>query len=198
MAPEFQPISIVSVKPKTTFQHPPQPPERVSMNSAAFDVMTDFNFVKPVTVNRFVPIDEALEKMRLARVRMLVVTNDSGEILGIITANDIMGERPIEMIQERQVPRSEIRVEDVMTGQSSLDAFDMVSVRNAQVGHILETMNRLGRQHMLVVEVDKAIDFQRVCGMFSTTQIRKQLHQDGFAEAAPAASLADVVQNVNH
>ena len=198
MSSEYQPLSIVSVKPRTTFQHPPQPPERVSMQSAAFDVMTDFNFVKPVTVNRYVPIDEALEKMRMAGVRMLVVTNDAGEILGIITANDIMGERPIEMIQERQVPRSEIRVEDVMTHQENLDAFDMVSIRNAQVGHILETLSRLGRQHMLVVEVDKAIDCQRVCGMFSTTQIRKQLNQDGFAEVTPAGSLADVVQSVGH
>ena len=196
MSVEFQPLSIVSLNPKTTFQHPPQPPERVSAESPAFDVMTDFNFVKPVTVNRYVPIDEALEKMRLAGVRMLVVTNDAGEIVGIITANDIMGERPIEMIQERRVPRSEILVEDVMTPQGNLDAFDMVSVRNAQVGHILETLSRLHRQHMLVIEVDKAIDCQRVCGMFSTTQIRKQLNQDGFAEVAPAESLAEVVQNV--
>ncbi len=196
MSVEFQPLSIVSLNPKTTFQHPPQPPERVSAEGPAFDVMTDFNFVKPVTVNRYVPIDEALEKMRLAGVRMLVVTNDAGEIVGIITANDIMGERPIEMIQERRVPRSEILVEDVMTPQGNLDAFDMVSVRNAQVGHILETLSRLHRQHMLVIEVDKAIDCQRVCGMFSTTQIRKQLNQDGFAEVAPAESLAEVVQNV--
>lgn len=198
MSLEFQPLSIVSLNPKTTFQHPPQPPERVTEESSAFDVMTDFNFVKPVTVNRYVPIDEALEKMRLAHVRMLVVTNDAGEIVGIITANDIMGERPIEMIQERQVARSEILVEDVMTPQGKLDAFDMVSVRNAQVGHILETLNRLDRQHMLVIEMDKAIDCQRVCGMFSTTQIRKQLNQDGFADLAPAGSLADVVQNVGH
>ncbi len=198
MSQNFEPLSVVSIKPKTTFQHPPQPPDRVKLESAAFDVMTDFNFVKPVTVNRYVPIDEAVEKMRMAGVRMLVVTNDGGEILGIVTANDIMGERPIELSQERRLPRSEIIVDDIMTKQDKLDALDMVSVRNAQVGHILETLNRLGRQHILVIEVDKAIDCQRVCGMFSTTQIRKQLNQDGFADVGPAKSLADMVQNVDH
>ena len=47
----------------------------------------------------------------------------------------------------------------IMTPQSAATVLNLVSVRNAQVGHIIETFRQLERQHMLVVDVDTSGPF---------------------------------------
>lgn len=196
MKREFAPLSYIPLKSDTTFDHPPEPPELVRLDSPATSVMTDFKFVHPVTISPDVPIDDALQKMKTAGVRLLLVTNKAQEIIGLITAKDIQGEQPIQIIQDTRVQRSQITVEMIMTPQSAITVLNMVSVRNAQVGHIIETLRQLERQHILVVEVDDATKTQRVCGLFSTSQISKQLGRDITEEVAPAHSLAEMVQQI--
>ncbi|NIO39314.1 MAG: CBS domain-containing protein [Burkholderiales bacterium] len=158
--------------------------------------MTDFRYVHPVTVNPDMSIDDALQRMKTAGVRLLLVTNDAEEIIGLVTAKDIMGEKPIQIVQETRVQRSDIRVHMVMTSQSDITVLNMVSVRNAQVGHIIETLRQLERQHILVVEVNDATKTQRVIGLFSTSQISKHLARDVTEEMAPAHSLAEMLHQI--
>ena len=194
MKAEFAPLSNVRLQPGTTYEYPPELPEIVHLDDPATDVMTDFEFVRPVTVGADAPIDEALDLMKRAGVRLLLVTDDAATIIGLITARDIMGERPIQLVQEARVPRSRVRVEQIMTPQSEITGLNMVSVRNARVGHIVETLRRLERQHVLVLEVDEHTKKQRVRGLFSTSQIGKQLGLDLTQEVAPAQSLAQMQQ----
>lgn len=196
MKRDFATLSYVPLKPKTTYLHPPEPPLVVHLDSPALTVMTDFTYVHPVTVDPEMSIDGALQKMKTAGVRMLFVIDDSQRIIGLITANDIMGERAIKVVEEARVKRSEIRVETIMTPQSAITALNMISVRRAQVGHIIETLRQLKRQHMLVVDVDESTHSQRVIGMFSTSHISKHLHKDLTEEIAPAHSLAEMVQQI--
>ncbi|NIR29282.1 MAG: CBS domain-containing protein [Gammaproteobacteria bacterium] len=194
MKTEFAPLSNVRLQPGTTYRHPPELPEIVHLDDPATDVMTDFEFVKPVTVRSDVPIDEALELMMRAGVRLLLVTDDAGAIIGLITARDIMGERPIKLAQEARVLRSSIRVDQIMAAQPEITGLNMVSVRNARVGHIVETLRRLERQHVLVLEVDALTKKQCVRGLFSTSQIGRQLGVDLTQEVVPAHSLAEIRQ----
>ncbi len=196
MKVEFAPLSDVRLQPGTTYEHPPELPEIVHLDDPAADVMTDFQFVRPVTVRPDAAIDEALELMKRAGVRLLLVTNDAAAIIGLITARDIMGEKPIKLVREARVPRSHIRVDQIMTPQSQITGLNMVSVRNARVGHIVETLRRLERQHVLVLEVDEHTKKQRVRGLFSTSQIGKQLGLDLTQEVAPAHSLAQMQQDL--
>lgn len=194
MKVEFAPLSNVRLQPGTTYRHPPELPEIVHLDDPATDVMTDFEFVKPVTVRPDMPIDDALELMKRAGVRLLLVTSEAEAIIGLITARDIMGERPIKLAQETRVQRSGIRVDQIMTPQAEITGLNMVSVRNARVGHIVETLRRLERQHVLVLEVDKHTKKQRVRGLFSTSQIGRQLGLDLTQEVVPAHSLAQMQQ----
>ena len=196
MKRDFATLSYIPLNPKTTYLHPPVPPFVVHLDSPAVTVMTDFNYVHPVTVDPEMSIDGALQKMKTAGVRMLFVIGDSQRIIGLITANDIMGERPIKVVEETRVKRSQIKVETIMTPQPAITALNMISVRNAQVGHIIETLRQLKRQHMLVVDVDSSTHLQRVIGMFSTSQISKHLHKDVTEEMAPAHSLAEMVHQI--
>ena len=196
MKTEFAKLSYIPLKPKTTYLHPPEPPLVVHLDSPAITVMTDFNYVHPVTVDPEMSIDGALQKMKTAGVRMLFVIDGSRQIIGLITANDIMGERPIKVVEETRVKRSQIKVETIMTPQSVITALNMISVRRAQVGHIIETLRELKRQHMLVVEVDESTHSQSVIGMFSTSTISKHLHRDVTQEMTPAHSLAEMMHQI--
>ena len=124
---------------------------------------------------------------------MLLVTDVNERVIGLITSRDIQGEVPIELAEEKRIPRSDITVADIMTPQSSIQALNLLSVRNAQIGHIVETLHRLGRQHTLVVEVDKDGAGQTIIGLFSTSQISKQLKFDVTQGDAVAHSLAEIV-----
>ena len=195
MKREFAALSHIRLRPQTGFDHPPHPPELIHLDSPARTVMTDFNFVHPVTISPDASIDIALQKMKTAGVRLLLVTNEADEIIGVVTARDIMGEKPIKIVEQTRTQRSQIRVSTVMTPQQHIDVLNMISVRNAEVGHIIETLRQLERQHILVVQVGSD-GAQRVVGMFSTSRISKLLGVDVTEEVPPAHSLAEMVQHI--
>lgn len=192
MKGEFVPLSYIALAAKATFEHPAELPELVRLDSPAVDVMTDFRSVQPVTVSPDVPIDDALEKMKAAHVRLLLVINDDEEIIGTITAKIIQGSTPIKMVQEKRIPRSDITVETIMTPQPEVTVLNMVNVRNAQVGHIVKTLQQLDRKHILVVEIDSTTKTQRVRGLFSSSQISRQLGVPVTGETPAAQTLAEI------
>ena len=192
----YETIKCVLLKPQSTLGHPTAPPEMVKLDSPAAAVMTSFKTVHPITTIPEVPIDVALKKMKTAGVRLLFVINNADQIIGLVTAKDIMGERPIQITRQMRVPRADITVAAVMTPQPDICALDALAVRDARVGDIVETLNAQNRQHALVVETDKATQSQRVIGMFSTSQISKLLGYNVTPEVSPASSLAALVEQI--
>ncbi len=197
MADEFATFSHIRLKPGTSFSRPPELPRLVHLDSPALEVMTDFRIVHAVTIGPEVSIDEALETMKTRGVRLLLVTGESDHILGLITAKDIQGEKPIKIAQESRIPHSAITVEAVMTPRSSIEVLNMLSVRNAQVGHIVATLQALARQHALVVDVDPKSKTQCVRGIFSTTQISKQLVVNAAEVVTRDSSLAEIGDDIH-
>ncbi|MDN5871183.1 MAG: CBS domain-containing protein [Nitrococcus sp.] len=196
MRHEFAALSHIHLQPGKTFEHPTEPPDFVHWNSPAVEVMTDFRIVHPITIPPDVSIDTALEKMKQAGVRLLLVVNEQQVIIGVITARDIQGERPVKLVQETRIPHSAIHADAIMTPQPEIIGLNMISVRNAVVGHIVETLRQLERQHVLVLEIDDVTKSQTVRGLFSTSQIRRQLGEKVLADIVPAHSLAEMQHEI--
>ena len=196
MNSEFAVVASFPLAQGSRFEHPPEPPELIRLDGPAVTVMTDFKFVHPVTIDPTAAIDAALRKMKTAGVRLLLVTNETGEVIGIVTADDIMGERPIRIIEEARIQRPDINVSMIMTPQPRITVLKHLSVLNAKVGEIIETLRRLERQHVLVVDADESAGVQRIVGMFSTSQISKLLGCDVTEEVPPAHSLAEIVRKI--
>ena len=148
-------------------------PERVTLDSPALLVMTDFAQVPAATIESGASIAEADAFMRRRGVRALIVTGAGGSVTGILTATDVLGEKPIKFALENGVRRDEIRVSDLMTGRSLLELLVYEEVRQARVGHIVATLRNAARQHFLVGE--KGADGERVRGIFSLSQVARQL-----------------------
>lgn len=147
----------------------------VGADSPAIEAMTDFLRVNVVTIATDASVVEANARMISRGVRLLMVTSGDDRVDGLITARDIMGEKPMQIASARACKRDELLVADLMTPIGSVDTLYLNEVLNARVVDILEALKRLGRQHILVEDVDPATGLPRVRGLFSATHIGRLL-----------------------
>jgi CBS domain-containing protein len=145
-------------------------PERVTLDDPAFAVMTDLREVSAVTTRPDQSMHDAHALMLQRRVRLLFVL-DAGALAGVITATDLLGEKPMRFMQSRGVAHGEITVGDIMTPAAMLEAMPLQDVSQMRVGHIVATLKAVRRQHLMVAEDGG----KRVRGLFSASQIARQL-----------------------
>ena len=149
-------------------------PTDVSLDDSALSVMTDLNDITPFSIEPTASIKATNEKMIACGVRLLFVTDIDSKLLGIVTAKDILGEKPVNYIREHGGKREDIMVQDVMTVKRNLDVLRFNDIKGASVGDIIETLHMLGRQHTLVEEISES-GASVIRGIFSSTQISRQL-----------------------
>jgi CBS-domain-containing membrane protein len=149
----------------------PPPPPRLTLESPAIDAMTDLRKVAASTVATDRTIEDCNALMVARGIRLLFVEDAQARVLGVITATDLLGEKPVRFMQERGLRRYEILVSDLMTPAPALEALDLQAVSHAQVGHIVATLKQAGRQHTFVTDEGGG----RICGLFSATHIARRL-----------------------
>lgn len=175
---EFRALPLHPLPGLVSYFEPSQElPAQVKANSPAILVMTDLRQQIAVTVEPNVSIDWALQRMKTAGVRLLFVVNSDKEILGLITSTDILGEKPLQFHRELHLRYEEIMVRDIMTPQSELEVLHMDDVLRASVGDIVATLQSIGRRHGLVFDDDMRAKRASIRGIFSVSQISKQLDQ---------------------
>jgi len=175
MLRNYSPLRSMLLQPGVGYAQPTQVvPEKVTLDDAAVSVMTDLTRVTAVIILPGDTVDEAHRRMLQRGVRLLLVVDQNRKVVGLITATDILGEKPVLAASERGLRRGEVLVRDIMTPQERLEVLAMDDVRAAKVGHIVSTLQKAGRQHAIVVEHD-AKGRQTVRGVYSATQIARQL-----------------------
>jgi|SRR5262245_36703446 len=151
----------------------PHSGERLTLDSAAVSVMTDFAIVPAATIEPGASVNEANRFMIRRGVRALLAIDHAQRVVGIITATDILGERPMQLALERNVPRDDILVRDLMTPVDMMEAVPLDALPDAKIGHVVATLRKAGRQHALVVETSGEADVVR--GIFSLSHIAASL-----------------------
>jgi CBS domain-containing protein len=169
---QFHALPIRELGEGAGFRRPTQAQAaRVTPESPAMQVMTDLTRVSPATIRPQAPLAGANQFMITRGVRLLLVVDEEHEkVLGVITATDVLGERPMQVASSRGLRRNELAVADVMTPASQVEVIALSDVEGARVGHLLETLRRAGRQHALVVDGERMVR-----GIFSISQIARQL-----------------------
>ena len=175
---QFQILEAGTLDAGVTYKRPRQTlPEHVTLSSPAIDVMTDLSQVTAESVSANVAIDDAEQIMISSGIRLLFVTNQLNEIIGILTSKDLSGERLMRLINDSRTPRKDLIVRDIMTSQIKIEVLEIGDVATSRVGDIVATLKRMGRQHALVVERD-GDGKQVIRGVLSTSQIGRQLGED--------------------
>ncbi len=166
-------------------------PELVHLDDPSFSVMTDFKYNSPETILPDEPMDNALNEMKVHGVHQLIVLDHQHHVAGIVSSEDLLGTKPVKLIHQRRVERSKVLVKHVMTAIGDIPAFDMHLLEIAKVGNIVMTLKKLRTHSALVVQVsDNNSSILR--GMFSTSQISRQLHMDISEAIAKAQSLSEL------
>ena len=148
---------------------------QVGADSPAIEAMTDFARINVVAISGDALVDDANARMISRGVRLLMVVGKDDAVLGLITARDILGEKPMQIVQARGIKRDELTVSDLMTPVESIDTLYLSEVLNARVADILAALKKVGRQHILVEDNDPATGLPRVRGLFSATHIGRLL-----------------------
>jgi len=152
--------------------------EAIAPGDPALNVMTDLRRIRVVTIDANSSIFLAEQLMKHAGVRLLVVVDNYDRLVGLLTMRDIMGEKPMHVVTHEKIRRQDLVVAHVMTPRALLDPFNLRDVEHATVKDVILKMRELGRQHVIVVEERKDGGGYFVRGIFSITQIGRQLGMD--------------------
>ena len=106
---EYQDLPHRSISSGTRItQHGSREAVKIGQQDPAFSMMTDFNHVRPFATTITATIAEINQKMINCGVRLLFVADNNDALLGLVTYNDIYGEKPVRYLQENGGKRDEI------------------------------------------------------------------------------------------
>ena len=171
----YKPLPMTRMRVGVVVQPPATGPKPARLDSPAIEVMTDLRQVAAATIRADATIAQANRAMITRGVRLLLVVDVTGAVLGLITARDIVGEKPVNLLHETHGKHRELTVADLMVRQNAIDVLDIDVIRHVEVGHVIATLKDVGRQHALVVDRDPLTHEEFVRGIFSATQIGRQL-----------------------
>jgi hypothetical protein len=181
----FMPLS---TKP---LQGPPRKPEtycRATLSDRALSVFTDLRYSAIVTADHLDRLDETAELLLKSGVHMGFVSDVHGRIVGMVSAEQLGGERPLQRAMAANVRHDELTLEDVMTPLADWAVIDVGELAHARVGDVVETLHATGQRYLFVSE--KVDDGTALRGLFSARRIEEALeasivgdgHARSFAE----------------
>lgn len=166
------PLTLVT---NTCFQIPGLDPWHADPQDPALTVMTDFRERASVTVPETALIDEALEHMRHTGVRCAFAIDDRRCIVvGLITAYDVTGEKPMQFMQAESIPRREVQVRDIMREISECPVADIKQIERATVAAVSNMFARNQLTHVPVVDTSDTGE-QRLRGLLSAAKVKRLL-----------------------
>ena len=174
--PHYKPLPMTKMVMGVTCPPPSAyAPKPIRADTPAIEAMTDLRQVPAATIAASASLAQATQLMIARGVRLLIVVGAGRAVEGLITATDTMSERPITLMHERGLSPNEVTVGDLMVPRAAIDVLDIETVLRSEVGHIIATLKDAGRQHALVLEKDWMTREPVVRGIFSATQIGRQL-----------------------
>lgn len=190
---EFSALRVTSLEAGTGYQRPYYySPGPAKVGSSALEVMTDLKFVPAATVLADAEVDAASQLMIARGVRLLLVVSNDRDVVGLITARDLLGSKPADVMRTMGKSHHALTVRDLMTDAASIEVLALDDVLMARVGDIIATLKDSGRQHALVVDRDLISDKPIIRGVFSASQIARQL-----GVAIPSADLTNTFAEID-
>jgi len=150
-------------------------PWYVRATDPALSVMIDFRSRSSVTLSETAPLDEALGHMKHTGVRCaFVVDEKKKDVIGMLTAYDILGEKPQQHMHFTRLSHDEVLVKDIMQKISDWRVVDIKDIEQSTVGDVLEVFNETGVTHLPVMETTESNEL-RLRGLLSFAKVKRLL-----------------------
>jgi len=169
----------------------PEEVERVTIESSALLIFTDFKKSQPLMIDSQSKATEAEHEMRKAHVKLKFVVDKSLEMIGVISYHDLSPEAVIKIVA-RGTSRNELLVTDLMRHRLALRSIDISDLERATVGDVVHTLQENGEQHCLVIDRKK----HHIRGLISASDIARRLHLPVIIEETP--TFASIFGSLHH
>ena len=166
------PVGAGYARPEQSF------PGGLSVDSPALAAMTDLRRITALTVERTNTLAATRERMKKLGVRMLLVTDAVGAVMGIITVTDLDSGRPEKIAAKTGEQPEELLVQDIMTLRGRIEVLRLRDVSQASVGQVLNSMRQTDRRHALILDGGEGDRAAEICGIFSLTRLCGQIGLD--------------------
>ena len=154
---------------------PGSDPWYASPSDPALTVMTDFRERSSITVSENAPIDLALDHMKHNGVRCAFAIDDLRRVVvGLVTAYDIMSEKPMRHMKSAKTPRRDIRVSDIMQPIAEWRVLDVKDLEPATVASVSRLFDQTGLTHIPVMERTASGESQ-LRGLLSAAKVKRLL-----------------------
>jgi len=152
-------------------------PWYVTSTDPALSVMIDFRSRSSVTLPETVPLDEALDHMKHTGVRCAFVTDEKRkDVIGMLTAYDILGEKPQQYMRFTGCNHDDVLVSDIMQKIKDWSVADIREIEQSTVGDVWEVFNETGVTHLPVMETTESNE-PRLRGLLSFAKVKRLLVQ---------------------
>ena len=175
---KYESLPTTHVSPEETILPSHDLPELVRLDDDASTVMIDYTHTPAHIIAPDKSMDDALNEMKATGAHLLLAQDNDGHLHGIISSEAILGEKPIKIIQEKRIARENITVAMLMTPVETIIALDTDTLKDAKVGHIVKTIKDNKRHYALVLDKQAKTERILIRGLFTLSQIGKQLHTD--------------------
>jgi len=150
-------------------------PWHVRAADPAMSVMIDFRSRSSVTVTESATLDDALGHMKHTGVRCAFVVDDKkSAVVGMLTAYDIMGEKPQQQMHFTGLARADLRVSDIMQKLKDWRVATIEDIDRSSVADVLDVFIRADVTHLPVMEKSEAGE-QRLRGLLSFAKVKRLL-----------------------
>jgi CBS domain containing-hemolysin-like protein len=158
------------------------------LTDPALSLLTDLSHAPCVMADHLDGLDSTIHTMVRAHVHMAFVTGVDEQVVGMITTDDLQGERPMQRAQADHVRFQDLTLEQLMTPVSQWQVLTSAQVAHARIGDIVSTLREHGLRYLLVVNPGEPRPVLH--GIFSARRLetalgmdlRSDLHARSFAE----------------
>jgi len=189
-------LSACELKDNATYCHPPEQPVVAHLDDSALSLMTDFLHTQPVIIHPDALLPDGLMEMKACHVHSLLVVNQHKHVIGLITSEDMFGEKPIQVSQERQITRHDIPVRALMTPINHLLMLNYSVVALAKAGNIAHTLTHRGQRYALVIDENDTSQ-PHIRGIFSASLLSRQLGVSITRTLDQASSIAQLQHDIS-
>ena len=129
------------------------PEEQVSISAKtpALSILTDFRQHRPRVIDANVRAIDLENLMKRSHVKMKIILDLHKKFIGIVSLYDLSEENILKKV-DKNTPRNELLVSDLMHARETLKCFDYNDLAKATVEDVLETQKHNHQQHCLVID----------------------------------------------
>jgi CBS domain-containing protein len=147
-------------------------PNLIHLDDPAESAIINFSSHPAITISPSESIDNAIFEMRSHDIHTILVL-DNQHVIGILSSNDILGNKPIQLLQEKRINREQIQVHMIMSNINDSIFIDTKTLSFARVGNIVKTLKKHKKQYLLALDHDN-----KIYGLFTASRISKLLHKE--------------------